>query len=193
MSCNKADTGYSEGMIAFRQVGLSSELDVTVATKATEVTGSTLNSGGFNVSATTGSAGSESSAWNNVAFSKVGDYFVGTGSGKWWPTSDPGYHFYASNTDLTFAAGGTTVAAINEADVVCAYLASPTYNSTNTLTFEHIFARITDVTLTAVEGYTITGVSVYVTPKTGGTYNLRTGAGRSDGTGCLPYFLSVLK
>lgn len=188
ISCQKATQKVVEEpapakMIAFKQSGLVSPFGATVDTKATEVTESTLNSGGFNVSCTTGSAGSESSTWNNVAFSKDGDYFLATSADKWWPNADPNYHFYASNAALTFAADGTTVAATNATDVVCAYLASPTYNSTNTLTFEHIFARITDVTFSGGDDYTITGISVTITPKTGGTYNLRTGAGQTDGTG----------
>ncbi len=34
-----------------------------------------------------------------------------------------------------------------------------------------------------MDDYTITNISVTITPKTGGTYNLRTGADQTDGTG----------
>lgn len=183
-SCNRLQPdSVPEGMIAFSQEGLVDFFSATAQTKATEVTESTLNSSGFNVSCTTGSAGSESNVWNNVAFSKSGSYFVAGGGGKWWPDANPSYHFFASNAALTFNAGGCTVAATNATDVVCAYMPSPTYKSRNTLQFKHIFARITDVTFSAADGYTISGISVTVTPKTGGTYNLRTGSGQTDGTG----------
>ena len=182
-SCSKGglEEGISDGLIAFRQSGLL--FSASAETKATEATESTLNSSGFYVSCTIGSAGSETNVWNNVAFSKSGSYFVAGGSGKWWPDANPSYHFFASNAALTFNAGGCTVAATNATDVVCAYMPSPTYKSRNTLQFKHIFARITDVTFSAADGYTISGISVYVTPKTGGTYNLRTGSGQTDGTG----------
>ena len=134
------------------------------------------------VSATTGSAGSESSVWNSVTFTKDGATTDYKGD-KWWPNSNPNYHFFASNAPITFAAAGSTVAATNATDVICAYMASPTYKSKNTLTFEHVFARLGDVEVSAADGYTISGVNITVTPKTGGTFNMRTGAGKTDGTG----------
>lgn len=180
VSCNKADVeSIPDGLIAFRQTGLESAFSATVQTKATAVTD--LSS--FNVTCTTGSAGSESQVWNNVAFTKDGSYFKAGDGGKWWPSADPGYHFYAANAALTFNADGPTVAATNGTDVVCAYMPSPAYKTPNTLEFKHIFARITDVTFSSIDGYTISGISVTITPKTGGTYNLRTGNGRTDGTG----------
>lgn len=54
-------------------------------------------------------------------------------------------------------------------------MVSPVYKAKNTLTFEHVFARIGEVTVSAAEGYTISNVSITVIPKTGGTYNIRTG------------------
>ena len=180
VSCNKADVeSIPEGLIAFRQTGLESAFSATVQTKATAVTD--LSS--FNVTCTTGSAGSETSVWNNVAFTKDGSVFKAGDGGKWWPSTDPGYHFYAANAALTFNADGPTVAATNGTDVVCAYMPSPAYKTPNTLEFKHIFARITDVTFSSIDGYTISGISVTITPKTGGTYNLRTGNGKTDGTG----------
>ena len=138
----------------------------------------------FNVSAVTGSAGSETAVWTNVAFSgNNDDGFKAAAPGKWWPAADASYRFYAANSALTFAASGATVAATNTTDIVCAYMASPAYKAKNTLSFEHIFARLGQVTVSAASGYTISGVSIKITPKTGGTYNLRTGAGKTDGTG----------
>ena len=157
------------------------EAETKASTGTTEVT----SLASFKVAATTGSAGSESSVWNNVSFSGTTDF---TG-GKTWPASDPHYTFYATNlsgnTPMTFNAAGTTISAVNSQDVVCAYLpdASVTYKAKNVLSFEHIFARITNVVVVQESGYTVSSVTVSVTPKTGGTYNLRTGAGQSDGTG----------
>ena len=183
LSCQKGADGPfvpADGRIRFDAGGPAILSEVT--TRASVVNATSLNSSGFNVTATTGSAGSESlvTGFSSVAFTKGTTYFE---SGKWWPSSNPSYHFYGANATITFNAAGSTVAASNSTDFVCAYMPSPTYLEPNTLSFEHIFARIGDVTVTAVDGYTITGVSVSVTPKVSGTYNIRTGAGQSDGTG----------
>ena len=168
------ETGFSPIVLGAAGEGISAD----VSTKATAVT--SLDS--FHASATTGSAGSETSVWNDVTFTKDGATTDYKGD-KWWPNSNPSYHFFASNASITFAAAGSTVAATNATDVICAYMASPTYKTKNTLTFEHIFARLGDVEVSAASGYTISGVSISITPKTGGTYNIRTGAGKTDGTG----------
>lgn len=149
-------------------------------TKATAVT--TLSS--FYTSAVTGTPGAETAVWTNIVFQ--GNNTTGykyTSGGKWWPIEDAGYRFYASNAALTYSTSGATVAATNTKDVVCAYASSPTQQGDNTLSFEHIFARLGNVTVTAASGYTLGTVSINITPKTGGTYNLRTGAGKTDGTG----------
>lgn len=164
--------------IIFRASDLS--LEAEVSTKATAVTSLTS----FYVSAVTGAAGSETAVWTNVSFSgNNDDGFKAAAPGKWWPAADASYRFYAANSALTFAASGATVAATNATDIVCAYMASPSYKANNTLSFEHIFARLGQVTVSAASGYTISNVSIKVTPKTGGTYNLLTGAGQTDGTG----------
>lgn len=181
--CSKQPGPAGEGVgsaIVFRADGIPAYAEVT--TKATAVTTATLSS--FYAAATTGSAGNESSAWTSYQFNGTpGGVFSGAAPGKWWPLADPGYHFYASNLPLTFAAAGTTVAATSATDVVCAYLPNPTFAEPNTLTFSHVFARLGDVTVNAQAGYTLSAVSISITPKTGGTYNLRTGAGQTDGTG----------
>ena len=157
---------------------------IEAQTKASSGTSETTSLTSFYVSAVTGSAGSESSAFASSQFTQV------TGSspavykgGKIWPASNLNYKFYASNRPLTYAAAGTTVTATNTTDVVCAYLTNGTYKTKNTLTFEHIFARFGRVDVAAESGYTISNISIRITPKTGGTYNLRTGAGQTDGTG----------
>lgn len=133
----------------------------------------------FNASATTGTS-SESEVWTSQAFTKSGDVFKGD---KWWPKDNPSYHFYASNVPLTFTASGNTVAATNATDVVCAYLATPGYKVTNSLAFSHIFARLGSVTVSETDGYTISDIDIKITPKTGGTYNLKSGFEMTDGTG----------
>ena len=153
-------------------------MNSAVSTKATVV--DALPS--FYAGCTTGAAGSEVSVWNSTTFTGNGSPMVYKGD-KWWPITDPSYHFYASNAALTFAAGGTTVAASNATDVICAYLPEPTYKVRNVLSFEHIFARLGQVTVSASASYAINDVSISITPKVSGTYNLRTGAGKTDGTG----------
>ena len=132
----------------------------------------------FNLVCMTGSAGNESQVW---ALSGT------TGStGKYWPDSNPSYRFAASNASITFNAAGCTVAATNATDVVVSYLASPAYKTTNTLQFKHVFGQIADVTVSPSSGFTasdITGVSISIVPKTGGTYNIRTDAWSDVTTG----------
>ena len=134
----------------------------------------------FYASATTGSSGSETESWTSVTFTKEGDIYSG---GKYWPLSNPGYHFYGSNSPLTFTAAGNTIQATNDRDIVCGYLGTSSYKSFNTLTFRHIFARFGTLTVSAKDGYEMSDISITITPKTGGTYNLRTGDGVYNGTG----------
>lgn len=159
----------------------------TRATAATALTS-------FKAAATTGAAGSETTAWNNVTFTGDGAETPTYTGGKYWPYTDPGYHFYAvsvaegadSAPALAFAAGGTTVTTDGTKDVVCAYLpyADGSYKVKNHLNFAHIYARLSTVTVNASASYAISNVTVsLVNAKTGGTYNLRTGSSRTDGTG----------
>ena len=162
---------------------------VADGTKASAVT--SLSS--FYVSAVTGSAGSESSAFNSTQFTQVPGSSPAVYKGsKFWPASNQNYKFYASNRPLTFAASGTTVSATNTTDVICAYLTSSTYKAKNTLSFEHIFARIGNVTVSADAPYTISNVNISITPKTGGTYNLRTGAWSSTTDGSSTTIASAI-
>ena len=153
----------------------------TVDTKTQAVTA--LQS--FYVGCVTGTLGSsEVETWKTTFTSD--NQATPTYSGdKYWPIDDPEYKFYASNAAMTASASGYTVSASNTTDVVCAVLSDPDYASKNALTFEHIFARLGNVTVTADPNYTISAISIRITPKTGGTYSLYSGNGQSDGTGWL--------
>lgn len=163
--------------------------NTVVETKAAEVTGATLSA--FNVMAVTGTAGtSEVVAWS-APFSdpnftdpvKKGQYSATAGDQYWPSEGDPGWKVYASNESMTPAATGPTIAANATTDIVCAFLPATTPRTSNALTFEHIFARINNVTVTAQTGYTITNIVITVTPNIAGTYNMFAGAGQTDGTG----------
>lgn len=175
--CTKAS---GEDAIALKEGSVRVAFSASVPAPETKAT-AVLSLESFTVDATQGAAGSETSAWDGAVFSLENGLFV---SNRFWPEDmDPVYHFYASNAAMTFDEAGTTVDADNATDVVCAYLSSSTYKATNALVFEHVFARLGAVTVTAALGYTVTGVSITITPKTGGTYNMRTGYGSTDGTG----------
>ena len=140
-------------------------------TKATVVDASTLNTSGFYVSATTGEPEHEAEVWTNVQFTKSGNVFTAE---KWWPSTDPSYHFYASNAPLHFTAYGQTITCFNTEDVVCAYLETPDYNTANTLTFEHVLARVGTVTINGPAGYEVSDLNVSFKPKVYGSMNVRT-------------------
>lgn len=181
-ACNEqAITPDHSGKIRFVAGGPA--VTATVSTKATAVTASDLNTNGFKVNAVAGSAGADTEVWSNQLFEKVEGAWE---QDKWWPNSDGSYRFYATyptSYAMTFASGGPTISASNEHDIICAYAASPTYKSVNTLSFDHIFARLSTVTVSMVSPYTISNMSIMITPKVSGTYKLYTGAGQTDGTG----------
>ena len=152
-------------------------LNFNVQTKATPVTELAT----FNVLASTGTVGtSETQAWAPVAVTKNGSDYL---TGKYWPLNDQNYHFYASNASLTFGATGSTVTADGSTDIVVAYLPSPSFKEKNTLTFNHIYARVGNFTLNTQSGYTLSGVSATLKDGvSGGTYNIFSGDGQTDGT-----------
>ena len=186
-SCSKQDTDIVssehvservpsslEGQVIF-SLGEGFPVSVDAATKAQTVSESDLNSG-FNVSCVKGTPGSDVSVWTSTLFEKVGNYWTG---GKWWPNTDESYRFYAvypSSYSISYASSGSTIAASNSNDVVVAYKASSTFNDVNELEFEHIFARIGDVTVVSDGGYDLSNISITIVPKVSGTYNLRTKA-----------------
>lgn len=145
---------------------IENSLDFAVQTRAAAVTSLTT----FNVVAE--DSDSQSEVWS-VATTQSGSNY---NTGKYWPSVDGKYAFYAANTTLAYVAGGATVSpADNELDVVVAYspYSSANYKNTVALTFEHIYARIGDVTINAPEGYSIAVSSISTAISKGGTYNLQ--------------------
>lgn len=175
-ACNKSDVQpvYSDAIV-FEAAGIKA----SVSTKADVV--ESLDA--FNVGCVTGVIGSsETEVWN-ASFVSDGASSPTYSAGKYWPLNDAEYKFLSSNAALTHTDSGYTVTVNDDKDIVCAVLANPVYKTKNTLTFNHIFARLGVVEVSAASGYTISDISITVTPKTGGTYNLVTGNGHSDGTG----------
>lgn len=144
---------------------------------ATEVTTSNLST--LYVTATTGSS-SETAAFTSAQFSKSGSNWTG---GKYWPSTDPSYHFYGSNQALTHTSSGATVSPSNaNTDIVVGYIANPNFKSVNSFTMEHVFAQVGTVTIKAPAGYTLSGVKVSLRPVTSGTYNLKSASWTSRGS-----------
>lgn len=174
--------GCMKTMESFENVPIEFNVDRADLTKASIVDASTLASSGFHANATTGTVGAESEVWSNALFTLSDGKYRSVG--KVWPEGgNPGYHFYASNASLTYTSSGPTVSVSSTMDVVCAVNDSPAYKSANGLAFYHIFGRIGSVVVSAEDGFTISGISIKLTPVTGGTYSLREGAGHTDRTG----------
>lgn len=180
-SCERepVDTLY----YASEKVSFATDGAAFALTRVSTGTAETESLSSFFVTATSGTPGAEEeAAWTNAAFEGNGVYE----GAKRWPKTDPGWSFYASSEEMAFNSNGTYIAsASNTRDVICAYLPrqSVEYKAKNTLTFEHIFARIGTVTVQQEAGFTVTGISVTVVPKVSGRYNIRLGAGRGDATG----------
>ena len=188
-SCNKEASrmDLADEGLAPVEFTLDGDISASVGTRATEVTTANLSS--MNVTATTGSSSETAvSGFSNAAFTKSGSVWKG---GKYWPASNPSYHFYASNVTMTHTTSGQTVSPANAGtDVVVGYLASPTYKSTNALTLGHIFAQIGTMAVTAPDNYTVSELKVSVAPKTSGTYNLKSGSWTAKGSaGSATYIL----
>ena len=179
VACNKevpAVISVADDEIRF---ALDGEFAPKVATKVDAVESLT----NFTLLCTQGTS-TETSVWSLASVTKSGDNFL---TGKYWPDTDPGYHFYASNMDMSFGEGGSTVTPADmSTDIVCAYKANPMHKSLNTLTFEHIFARIGECSFTAPAGYTLSSATVTFTRKSAAgsaVYNMKTGFGQTDDTG----------
>ena len=125
----------------------------------------------FQVVCTNGAAGNENLRWQATFLESGGSY---TGD-QYWPLEDPSYHFYAANAPVSYAREGCSIDATNDRDVVGAFLESPQYKQRNNLAFRHLFARLGRFTVTAEAGKTISDVDIRLTPRSGGSYDLRHG------------------
>ena len=200
MSCNKEASVVEDPEITFGMSPKSAFFDAnSVQTKATAVTSLTS----FKAGVTQGAANSETNAapcWNNIVFTSDGEITptYKASPKKYWPLTDPHYNVYAVSAsvsdpsnhaavaseapDMVFAATGSTItmAADYNKDVITAFKATDdiTWKTKNLLAFEHIFARVSTVKVTAGDACAISNITIsIVDPKTGGTYNLRTGQG----------------
>lgn len=186
-SCNKstvseitADSNEGGDEIIFETKGLTAEVDVKSVTTTESLTQ-------FNVAATKDGTSSEEYAWaspHSVLFSKQSGSSNFAGN-KFWPKDDPKFHFYASNVEMICTDGTTPkVSATASNDIVCAYLANPTFKASNALTFKHIFARLGVVTINEPgKGYSFKSVTVSLIPIKSGTYSIKDGYGKTDATG----------
>ena len=174
------DSNGGNDEITFETKGLEAEVDVKSVTTTESLTQ-------FNVAATKDGTSSEEYAWaspHSVLFSKQSGSSNFAGN-KFWPKDDPKFHFYASNVEMICTDGTTPkVSATASNDIVCAYLANPSYKAPNILAFKHIFARLGTVTIAEPDkGYSFKSITVTLTPIKGGTYSIKDGYGKADASG----------
>lgn len=147
-------------------------------TKVADVTQDNLST--FYVTTTRGS-GNEAVAFN-TAFSKgAGDVYGN--SSFYWPATNPGYHFYASNVQMqTGADTYMRVQCDGTKDVVYAALENPTFATKNTLSFNHAYARLKNINVVPPTGFTATVSAVSLSVPTTGTVDVTSGEWVSTGT-----------
>lgn len=172
VSCNKVESA-SVAPEYGDEIVFATRAPETRGTGVTETVAANLTA--FNVVATSGAASSQTLVWNDGAFTgAAGGDFTG---GKFWPSESVSWNFAAANAPLTFAASGTTIAVANsDADIVAAYKSAATYKAKNLLTFNHILCQVGTVDMKAHAGYTVSNLTVTLTPIYAGTYNVSTDA-----------------
>ena len=185
VACNKAVDGAAEQpVLDLNDSQVVFRLN-TIATRATEVTTSTLTS--FNVIAVSG-GNTQTLVWDDGEFtgSPSGNF---TG-GKFWPSETVSWSFYASNAPMTFASGGSTIAVADcGTDIVAEYLQGATYKAANALTFDHILAQVGTVTMKAPEDYVVTDLKVSLQPIYSGTYNMKSDSWNRGNNAARVYIL----
>lgn len=166
VACNKQETS------SYAPAELNDEIVFTMAATRGADPVTTENLGDLYVSATTGSSSeAQVNGFTNVTFSKTNNEWKG---GKYWPETDPGYHFYLSNSQLTYAAGGATISPSNaNSDIVTAYVASPTHRAKTNVELGHIFAQVGTVSMKAPAGWAVTNMKVSLQPVVSGTFNVK--------------------
>lgn len=152
--------------------------EITFTTKAAKTRGfgvdevTSANLATFNVIATVGST-DQSLVWNDGSFSGTpGGNYTG---GKFWPSEEVSWNFYASNATMTFNTSGTTIVVESaDTDIVAAKKESAAYKTINNLTFEHVLCQVGTVEMKAPAGYTVSNLKVSLLPIYSGTYNIKT-------------------
>lgn len=146
------------------------------ATRASEVTTATLTQ--FNVIATTGTT-TQTLVWDDGVFTGTsGNDYTG---GKYWPSENVTWNFFASNAPMTFAATGATIAVADcDLDIIADYLEGATYKQSNALGFDHILCQLGTVTMKAPDTFTVTNLKVSLLPITSGTYAVKSIAGTEE-------------
>lgn len=170
VACNKVETSVAPSPEDGAQiVFMASGLKADVATKADAVT--SLNTFGVIAEETT----TPKQAWSVASVTQSGSDYK---TGKYWPSTDEKFAFYASNSAMTYAASGTTVSPASATnDVVVAYFpyTVASYKTKNNLTFNHIYARIGAIAVNKPDGYdSISDVTLALSAPVGGTYNIKT-------------------
>ena len=174
-SCDKSSDVPEDSRIAFRAKVEMAQRESE--TKATPMPVTSLNR--FYVTASIGLDMKEQQVFGNEPFvlNTANGYYE---SSRYWPKTDEGYHFYASNLPVHFAfKGDFYVDAGVDVDVVSAYVPFGTWMAVNDLTFRHLLARIGDVTVKPqqigkgnTDYYTISQVEINIVPDTQGHYIL---------------------
>ena len=184
VSCNKEQgTGVADGP-EFIEFSIDGDLDLSVSTRASEVT--TDNLANIYVTASKGQqTNSYTGVFQGATFSKNGSgssaYWKGD---QVWPSGNTNqyYHFFASNASMsgngtsssavTIAVSGTTGTNSINTDIVAGSNTSASWRTRNSLTLGHIFARVNNITVNAPSGYTVSNLKVSFSPITSGTFTV---------------------
>ena len=164
ISCQDDDLQY-----AVKDISVDMQSPVTFVLDEVQTRADVTNLASFYVLCIKGALAStyETSAWSAGFSVDNSGYYTG---GQYWPSTSTTYSFYASNKIMTTSVSGTYITAEPLTDVVVAKVSSATYKQIVPLTFNHIYAKIGYCKVSAPSGYTVQGLSVKITPYTGGRY-----------------------
>lgn len=111
----------------------------------------------------------------------LNDLAVKSGSvstGVFWPSVSTTYTMYASNAAMTFTKGSSGDGSVtvnptsNSTDVVIGKKSGVAWKSKGSITLDHIYARLSNVVLTAPAGYILSGATLSMSAPTSGKYEL---------------------
>lgn len=171
VSCNKTPISESISVDSGEIILVvdDDKIDMDVTTKASAITAVPSS---LYWSCTTGTSTQSSkttSTSKSVSSGKIS-------TGLYQTASATAYNHYVSNEPIAFAAAGSTISATNDTDVIAGVCKAQTSTSPS-VTLNHIFARTGTVSVSATNGYSLSGVSwkiESVSGGTGGTYNIYT-------------------